>query len=404
MNKQRSNLTSIGVSFLAFLLLTHCTKKSSEISPTPTSTPGTSETLLKSGKELSQTQASEIPFKMYQLLAADPKDVCLSPLSLEQALGLLYLGANGETKATIEGITGAKDDEPYSLQNEKLGETIDFEWANSIWIKANKKLSPSFIQSSKNKLNAESFPSIEVQKINTWVEKQTQGKVKDLIKTLQLDTLTVFINAFYLKAPWEKPFEKSQNLIGPFQSSPNLASQVIYLSATQTQSYFEDESSKWTALPYQGGTLQMLLALPKKKLDLRAIEDKLSTSYLDQVQKGFKPERVDLKLPKFKIEATLSLVKILQNMGYSELFQRGDFSRMSLNPIQISEILQATYLKVDENGTEAAAATAVALETTSMPSLTSPKTFYANEPFLFFIQNTKTKKIYFIGRVFQPKE
>lgn len=379
-----------------------CTKKESQSVATPT--PAVNETLLTAGKVLEKTASADTPYKMYQYLSADPKNICISPLSLEQAFSIAYLGSAGKTKALIEQLFGFKNDDVHSLKDENLGGDIKFFWGNSIWSKPGKTLSPSFLEAAKNKLEATHTNSIEVKKINAWIEKTTEGKITDLIKGLPLQTITVLVNAFYLNAPWEEQFQKSQMLFGPFQSAPSMSSQVTYLSRIDSMDYYEDKYSIWVELPYKGNTLSMLMALPKKKFDLRTVEDGLSTKYMDGVFSGLKSERVDLKFPKFKFDTSLSFSKVLSDMGYSDLFKEGDWSRMTMVPgALISEILQATYIKVDENGTEAAAATAMVMKGTGMPDMGSPKPFYANQPFLFMIRNKKTNQLYFIGRVFDPK-
>jgi serpin B len=402
MNAFKNPIPSVVAVLLATLVFPACTKKETAAVPSPT--PVTSEVLTTAGKALAKTQSSEIAFNLYRFLAADPKNVSLSPLSLEQAFSMVYLGTNGKTKSQLEELFGFKNNEVYSLQNEKLPEGIEFHWGNSVWSKPGKTLSPSYLETLREKLGATASSTLDLGKINAWVAKETHDHIKDLIKQLDLRTIVVLVNALYLNAPWEEPFRKEQDLFGPFQSSPHQASQVTFLNRKSTMRYHETATGKWVELPYRGGTLSMILGLPKKKFDLRSLEEALSSTLVEEVSKGFRDEYVDFKLPKFKMETSLSLSSVFSSLGYSELFSKGDYSRMTLQPdVRITEILQATYLRVDEQGTEAAAATAVAMKGTGAPLFDQPKTFYANEPFLFLIRNQKTGRLYFLGRVYDPK-
>ncbi|MBS1959691.1 MAG: hypothetical protein JST80_09490 [Bdellovibrionales bacterium] len=377
-----------------------CTKKEPETITTPT--PIVNETLLTAGKVLEKVESVDTPYKIYQFLSADPKNICISPLSLEQAFGMAYLGAGGRTKEQIEKLFGFKNDEIRSLKNEDLGGNVEFLWGNSIWSKPGKTLSPSYLENVKSKLDTYHANSIDPKKINAWVEKTTKGKIKEIIHELSLETNTVLVNAFYINAPWEQPFKKEELLFGPFQSNPSMSSQVTYLSRIDSMKYYEDKNSIWVEIPYKG-RMTMLMALPKKKFDLRTLEDSLSAKYVQTVLDGLRYEKVDLKFPKFKIESSLSFKKVLADMGYADLFKVGDWSRLTLLPdVKITEVLQATSLNVDEHGTEGAAATAIEMRLGSASQLQKPKRFYANEPFLFMLRHANGH-LYFIGRVYDPK-
>jgi serpin B len=388
---------------LVLTLLAACTSQGPTAAPEPT--PVTNETLLTPGKAFEKSAAEDLPFKLYQALAADPKDVCLSPLSLEQAFSMIYLASQGATRTQMESLFGFKNDEVYHLKQESLGEGHTFSWGNSIWLKPKVPFREDYLKSIKEKLGADSFNVLEPDQMNEWISNATKGKIERLVDSLDPRTISVFINAFYLKAPWQTPFQKADSLYGPFQSTPSKASQVVYLSRKAKQLYFEDDAAIWLELPYSNRQLTLLLALPKKKLELRTVEDRLSHAYLKKVVDGLESTLVDVKLPKFKLASTLDLGSLISGLGYSELFSVGNYSKMTSVPdTRISKVLQATQIQIDENGTEAAAATAATMETTSfMPEVMKPKTFHANQPFIFVVRNPNSGKLYFLGRVFDPK-
>lgn len=379
-----------------------CTSKK-PVEPQPAATPSPSEA--GTARDLDQTAAEDLPFKLYQFLSEDPKNILLSPLSLQQAFALVYLGSSGGTEATLKRLFGFSDDSLNHLKSENLGEGVDFQWGNSVWVRPKFEVAPSYVESISKKLGATFTASLESEKINAWVSKTTQQKIKHLVDPLGQDVMSVFVNAFYFKAPWQKPFEKSLSLYGPFQTSPHQASQVVYLSRQSKELYFEDEDGVYVELPYAGGKLSILMALPKKLHELKKVEQALSAKKLKAITEGLSMTQVDMKIPKFKQDTRTSLTELFVRMGYSELFERGSFARMSKAPnLKISDVIQATRIELDENGTEAAAATAITLETTSIDiDLGKPKRFYANQPFLYLIRNRESGSLYFIGRVYSPE-
>lgn len=395
-------LKPLALTFLVALSVS-CTKKAA--APTsPTPTPAAAAELLTTGKVLAESKPGDLPYKMYRFLAANPRDVCLSPVSLEQAFGMLYLGTNGKTKTLVEGLFGFKDNQVPSLNDEQPGDDTVFHWGNSIWIKPGESLRPSYLEDVKQKLGAHYTQSIDVKKINAWVSERTKDRIHDFLQRLELETNLVLINAFYLKAEWARPFEPQANRVELFQSSPHQSAQVTYLTQTVDHPYYENADGRWLELPYSDAQLSMLVALPKQKFGLRAIEERLSAALLDEVTAGLKRQKIELRLPKFRIETNLSLKRTFVEMGYADLFQEGDYSRMTLLPrTRVTDVLQATYLKVDEKGTEAAAATAIEARMGAAPDLSSPKPFHANEPFVFILRNKQSGRVYFIGRVYAPK-
>ncbi len=396
--------------FLLFTLIlvisacTHHEKSDVQASPTPV----VSEALLTPGKNFEQVKPNDVQFRLYQLLSSSPKNTNFSPISMEMAFGMVHLASHGATRDLIQKIFGFSENMDYSFLPEQslVGkkENSELYFANSVWAKNTKQISALFLENLTKYFNTEVSP-LHLRNINEWVDSSTHHKIQELIKNLDPSTSAIFINALYFKSDWVSKFKKPQTQPEVFVSSANHSVRVQMMNQTNQFKYYEDEEAKWLILPYQNSPFAMLLAIPKKKFNLRAIEDKLSHSYLHSVVSKMTEEKVELKLPKFKFNTEHSLKTIFIEAGYSELFKHGDFSNFSTTKdISISDIIQATAISVDEMGTEAAAATAVSTLEASAMSMGIAKEFFATEPFIFILKNMQSDQTYFMGKVYNPNE
>jgi serpin B len=407
-------LTALSLALTTTLGLSACTKKKdsdAKASPTPAA-----DSILTQKKLFQKAAAKDTPYRLYQIFSENPKNVNFSPLSLNMAFGEVYLGAEGSSKSLLEQIFGFKDggfsfDSEFKLAKDLKAAPKDqsvpqIYFANSVWV--TKAEIPSILFSYKQDL-AKYFDSsispIDVKKINAWVSENTQGKIPGIVDKIDKKVLSLFVNALYMKADWVKPFKKEATHIDAFRTSIHSMSRIDMMTQINTFKYFETELAQWVALPYQGAPLEMILGLPKKEGDLKAFEEKFDSPMMEKVFAGLKEEKVDLTLPKFKLSTRVSLKKTFEDAGYEEVFKPGNFTRFSKNPnqLKISEVIQATTLEVDEKGTEAAAATAIAMTEGAAMGF-GAKTFNANHPFIFMIRNSKTGEIYFLGRVYNPLE
>ena len=324
---------------------------------------------------------------------------------------MVYPGASGKTEKMLTDLFGFSTAEKLPAASEfeladQLAAKKDFATqlviANSAWFKDAKNINPDFKNTLKE-LHADSF-KISAKEINAWVSDHTHGKITKLFDQVDPEILAIFVNTIYFKAPWLFPFEKKNTVLAVFTSSKHLTLKVPTMHAQNHVQYYEDENAQWVELPYRDSDFLMRLALPIKKFDLRKVEEQLSQEYLSKVASKQTGTLVTLSLPKFKFNQQVSFKSIFTSAGYGELFSArpGDFAKMSKNSeFKISDVIQATAIEVDEVGTEAAAATAAVMEGTSL-SLSRPKVFNADQPFLFVLQNKKTSEIYFMGRVTDP--
>jgi serpin B len=377
--------------FASALLLSSCNHSKVEES-------SNEKAATKSATAESKTKAElgpeETPFQLFRLLNHDPKNTLISPFSIKMAYQTLYPGASDSGKSFLEKLF---DFRKVANSNPTESELLI---GNSIWSKDPKKLHPDFLASLKSS-RIESH-SLKLKEMNEWVSNMTKGKISKILDKLEPSQQLVVLNAIYLKANWQKPFNEATTIRGKFQSSPYGISAVKMMQSKEEHRYFEDDLSKWIELGYNNSSLVMLLGLPKKRFELEKVGAKLDSQYLKTINAGLKSEKVDLVLPRFKFDTKDSLKHLMSMAGFNSLFEKGAFTKVMKSGDQIiSDVIQASSINVNEQGTEAAAATAIALEN-AIVKLAPSKKFYADEPFFFILRNSKSGEIYFIGRVYQP--
>ena len=251
-------------------------------------------------------------------------------------------------------------------------------------------------------------------KINGWVEKQTEKLIKDLIPpgALNADTRLVLVNAIYFLADWETPFNKASTSPRPFHARGTQTKNVPTMELTLGIRHAEVPGAAIAELPYKGGDSSMLVVLPKDKNGLAKLEALLDAAKLDAWIGKLESKRVHVVLPKLEIKPpkSIELAKPLSELGMSVAFDRAkaDFTGIANPPrpqdrLFISSVVHKAFVRVDEKGTEAAAATAVTMSAaTSMPA--PPLDFVVARPFLFFIRDHASGIVLFIGRVTDPSQ
>jgi serpin B len=245
--------------------------------------------------------------------------------------------------------------------------------------------------------------------INTWVEDQTKDKIKDLIPSGVLTPLTrlVLTNAIYFKSNWAEKFEKRATRDEDFTLAGGKKVKTPMMHQQRRFGYMEDKTCQVLEMPYRSGELSMLVLLPKKADGLEALEKALARKGLQDYLTKIRQTEVRLTLPKFKFTSSFRLADKLKAMGMTDAFSpaKADFSGMTTaQKLFISAVLHKAFVAVDEEGTEAAAATAVVMALTSvvLPP-PKPKVFKADHPFVFVIRHRETGAVLFMGRVANPK-
>ncbi|KAF2982282.1 hypothetical protein EK904_010783 [Melospiza melodia maxima] len=357
------------------------------------------------------------------------KNIFFSPWSISAALALTYLGAKGPTATEMAEDPENKQTADIHSSFKKLltainkpRSTYSLKSANRIYVEKTFLLLPTYIQLSKNyyeaepqKVNFKTAPEQTGKEINTWVEKQTEGKIKNLLgpRDVTNSTKLILINAIYFKAEWEVKFRAEDTELQPFRLSKNKTKPVkmMYMRKTFPVLIMEAMNFKMIELPYVKRELSMFILLPDDIKDnttgLEQLERELTYEKLSKWadSKKITETLVDLYLPKFEMEERYDLSDNLIRMGMRSAFSsNADFSGMTeKDRVMISKVFHKSFVAVDEKGTEAAAATAVLVELTSAHDSHVLK-FRVDHPFYFFIRHNKSKSILFFGRFCSPLE
>lgn len=366
---------------------------------------------------------NEFAIKFNNKLASIPGNVFSSPYSLRVALGMCSAGADGKTRQALSEVLGLP--ESTEEQNISFGKVVkevngdgspreyDLITANALWrdqsCKLNEKWNAAIAKyygGDCNGVNFEEESEKAIVIINDWVAGKTNGKIKDLVNNsiVNGETRLVLTNAIYFKGKWESAFEKSLTKDESFQVSKGETIQTPMMKQKSRFAYYEDEKIQALDMRYKGDDLSMLVVLPQEKNGLTEVENVWSESHYNTVVLHLHSEDVQVNLPKFKLETSYSLKPILSSMGLAVCFSdAADFSGISTTEeLKISEVVHKAFVAVDEEGTEAAAATAVGMVKCMSMSPSRPKVFDAAHPFMFFIRNRKTGTILFSGRVVKP--
>ncbi|MDR1982033.1 MAG: serpin family protein [Tannerellaceae bacterium] len=341
------------------------------------------------------------------------ENILLSPLSASLALAMLNNGAAGKTHDEIQQTLGYGDlarDEMNGYFKKMVDgmKTVDplvsFESANSIWIKNNFSILEAFKEINKNYFAAEvrnedfSDPAT-VDLINGWCAEKTHDKIPDIIDGIPDGAIMYLINALYFKGIWTVQFDKEETADEPFSNLDGTTPLLPTMNMAQTFQHFEGETFDLLELPYGNESFAMLILLPKEGVALSSVIDALDGETWEKSLSRMYGKNVELKLPRFKIEYEKILNKDLFAMGMESMFGGADFSLMRPEKdVCVSMVKQKTFAEVNEEGTEAAAVTAIEMVVTSVggdsPTLTP---FYVNRPFLYFIKEKSTGTIFFTG-------
>jgi serpin B len=284
------------------------------------------------------------------------------------------------------------------------------EIANSIWYRQGLTVLQEFVTTNQQYYDAR-VSSLDFDDagapgvINGWVSDKTQDKIKKIVEEIKPLTVMYLINAIYFKGIWQTEFKKENTSDGPFYLNTGSPVAVPVMKQTTTLRYTSNDLFSMAELPYGQGNFSMLVMLPQTGLSPDNIVSELTPGNWDTWMGELTERNVDLKLPKFMFEYKNELNKELEAMGMGIAFSDGlaDFSKISgIGELFISKVLHKSFVEVNEEGTEAAAVTAVEIEFTSVEPEPQVTEFHVDRPFLFAIRETSTGTILFIGRVNNP--
>ncbi|XP_041665081.1 leukocyte elastase inhibitor-like isoform X1 [Cheilinus undulatus] len=353
-------------------------------------------------------------------------NIFFSPFSISSALAMVMLGARGNTAAQMSECLETKEcqDEVHTgftqllRELNKAGALYALSVANRLYGEKSCQFEEEFLESTKKHYEAElemvdfitGFEAARLN-INNWVEGKTQGKIKDLLAQGVVDSLTrlVLVNAIYFKGKWSEQFEEWMTWPTPFRLTKNETKTVkmMRIKSKFPLANIPEANFQILEMPYKGKELSMLIFLPNEIEDettgLEKLETQLTYENFERWTNMMQEVEVMVKLPRFKMEETYDLMSALMSMGMVDAFDTGmcDFSGMSpAEELVLSKVVHKAFVKVNETGTEAAAATFFSSYLSINPS--KPLCFIADHPFLFFIRHNPSKSILFAGRHCSP--
>ena len=357
-------------------------------------------------------------FEMFREISTlnDTPNTFFSPLSLHFALGMLYNGASGETRTEMAEVLGMGDftdteiNEYYQKMSQallKIDPKTDIAIANSIWIRNGFAVKQPFIDVNKKYFDA-AVQSLDFNRpdaagiINKWCSDKTKKRIPEIIK--MIDGKMCLINALYFKSKWrsDTKFDKADTKRGNFTKADLSAISVNLMEQTNTFRYYADENLQCIELPYGNLAFGMVVILGENSMSIDRLIDCLDDATWQHIMDSMHGQKVWLKLPRFKIECDMDLVKPVMNAGMQRIFE-GGFANISDTELAVSVIKQKTFVEVNEEGTEAAAVTLTGMYG-AIPNPNEPVQFFADRPFLYLIRERSTGTILFIGRMDEPNE
>ncbi|MGB9176036.1 MAG: serpin family protein [Methanoregula sp.] len=374
---------------------------------------------------------NQFAFDLYSRLAKDQKstgsNIFFSPISLSSALAITYEGARGKTADEIRSVFYLPENdtsrrEGFSGLNAGINSgdpSYSLRTANALWAEKTYPFLTEYVRTAERSYGAKTtnldfkgHPEDSRVTINIWVENKTEDRIKDLIPAGIIDPMTrlVITNAIYFKGDWVKQFDKNKTADADFRIVPGKTVKVPMMQRTDEDAvylYAENKDLQMLSMAYEhttGKELSLVLLLPKAD-NLTTTEDSLSADTLSALQQSATFRRVMVYFPKYTLETKYSLPDTLGAMGMPTAFTgNADFSGMDgTKNLFIGDVIHQAFVDVNEEGTEAAAATAVVMRQNAPPANPEPvPVFRADHPFIFIIQDDETGAILFMGRLVNP--
>ncbi len=372
---------------------------------------------------------TQFTFDLYRQLQSQPGNLFYSPYSISSALAMTYAGAEGSTAEEMASVLRFMLDQEnlhpaFNALDQKLdslaelevpkdqGDPFQLNIANAIWGQQDFHFEDDFLDllaenygAGLRLLDYVSQPEESRLAINQWVSDETKEKIQDLIPQggITNDTRLVLSNAIYFKATWLEPFNENLTEDGIFYGldGEEIPAQMMKTGQDASFRYLKEDGYQVVELPYIGNQVSMLVVVPDQGR-FEEFEDQFSVEELNRILDGISYSPVVLTFPRFEFETEISLASTLETMGMPTAFSdAADFSGMTgAKDLFISDVFHKAFVSVDEEGTEAAAATAVVMSLTSMPE--SPLELTVDRPFLFLIREHETGTVLFMGRVVNP--
>lgn len=411
------NKLIIALLLLVVLCLSAC--YSDFVSCPPENTNPNTETNVISCSALNPDEGASFADNFMKLTARDGNRM-VSPYSAKMCLALLANGAEGETKQQILDAIGITDLDAYNAEvketlarYESYAGVLALNTANSLWINRSSfdgEFLPDYRARMQEFFSAEArevTSDNSVEEVNAWANEKTNGKIDSILTEDHRDFAIALANAVYFKAAWETPFEEYRTKEGEFTDAQGVVSKLDFMNATDRFGYYEGDGVKAIQLDYgkrgekdgkpyyladKNYSFSMYLMLADGELDVE--------KFLNE-NAQFAKENVHVSIPKFELEYSVSMNDILMSLGMVDAFDEdlADLSGLTgKDGLYVSDVLQKTYINVDEEGTEAAAVTAITLDECAAVYVEEPKEFIADKPFYFAIRDNTNGELLFVGR------
>ena len=367
--------------------------------------------------------SSRFSFKLYdQLLKSRKSDnTFASPASVMLALAMTYNGANGTTRESmartleLDGMSLEDVNRAFADLKSALAPDdpkVQLKIANSLWVRNGLVLNPAFIARNKQHYAAEianlDFADPAAAKtINSWVSKNTDGKIEKIVDQIGGGAMLFLINAIYFKGQWQFEFKKENTKPDVFKLAGGKQKEIPMMSQSRTFFYFKGKDFQSVMLSYGAGRVNMYVFLPDEEKGLDEFEKDLTPENWELWMRSFQLNPGDLMLPRFKVEWESGLNDALKELGMAEAFDssRADFSQMAkVKPgdLFISEVRQKSWCEVNEEGTVAAAVTSVGMATTSVQQPREKFVMKVDRPFFLAIRDNLTGVVLFMGSIRNP--
>ena len=347
---------------------------------------------------------ADFVFDFYRTVVKEKSDenVAVSPYCAQLVLDFLRTGAVGETKTEIDRLFASTESIKWTEMSPDSPLTV----AAALWTQQGHPILPAFLESARKEFGASAEqadfagnPNEAVNRINAWCSEKTKEKIPVLFDKLDATTRCVLAGAVHFAADWQVPFDKEATTDSSFTLLDGTKTKTDIMQQTGRMKYGETDETLILELPYKNDGYAMLLLLPKDATEFVKWETGITSEKWDALRSSLNPEQVGLRMPRFTVESDLTLNEPLKRLGMPTAFSRdADFSKIDgQTDLYLSEVRQKAFVKVDETGTEAAAATGAVL---TLKSALDVKSFYADRPFLYAL--VKENTILFLGRFVKP--
>ncbi|MEH2155034.1 serpin family protein [Nostoc sp.] len=366
--------------------------------------------------------SNKFGFKLFsEVLKNDhgEKNIFISPSSVAIALAMTYNGASGSTQQAmaktleLQGMNLPEINSSYAAALKQLLDNSDakvqLKIANSLWANQDVSFAPDFFkktqdfyQAKVSNLNFKDAAASSI--INNWVKENTNGKINKIVETIEPNQVLFLINAIYFKGNWSNEFDKNQTAQYPFQITSGKRKQHPMMSQNGDYRYYETEQFQAVSLPYgKDGKVSFYIFLPKQNSNLKDFYQNLNVDNWEKWMTQFNKQKGFIRLPRFKTDYEVTLNDALKSLGMEEAFSnKANFSGMGKN-FAISQVKHKTFVEVNEEGTEAAAATSVGIVATSLREEAEPFRMIVDRPFFCVIRDNQTGNVLFMGSIIEPQ-